>query len=42
MEIKWKEDSRLKQFLNRKCDEKDRSFTYLQFLKIADEVLKII
>ena len=39
VEIKWKEDSRLKRFLNMKCDEKDRSFTYLQVLKILKDVI---
>ena len=39
VEIKWKEGSRLKQFLNLKCGEKDRSFTYLQVLKALKDVI---
>ena len=37
--IKWKENSRLKQFLTLKCGEKDRSFTYLQVLKTLKDVI---
>ena len=39
VEIKWKEGSRLKQFLNLKCDDNERSFTYIQVLKILKDVI---
>ena len=39
VEIKWKEGSSLKQFLNLKCDENERSFTYIQVLKILKDVI---
>ena len=39
VEIKWKEGSRLKQFLNLKCDGNERSFTYIQVLKILKDVI---